>query len=85
MDARDGLHEGAVHGELVHPVGEGRRQRAELTDQIRAAEHPILQADAALAYLSGPGANASFRFSKLLVPLRLAMAAPVSGDTLTGE
>jgi len=55
VDARDRLHEGAVHRELVHPVGERRGARAELADEVGVAEHPVLEADAGLSRLSGPG------------------------------
>ena len=55
MDAGHRLHEGPVHGQLVHPVGQRCREAAELADQVGVAQHPVLQRDAATARLGRPG------------------------------
>src|SRR5262249_20228403 len=55
VDARDRLHESAVYRELVHPVGERRGERPELADEVGVAEHPVLEAEAGLARVGGPG------------------------------
>src|SRR5207237_6421991 len=57
VDTHDPLHEGAVHAELVEPVGEWRAERAELADQRGVAEHSVLQADARAPRLGGPRAQ----------------------------
>src|SRR4029453_1708012 len=57
VDADDGLHEGTMHAELVHPVGQRGGEAAELADEVGVAEHPILQADPGLARLRGARAQ----------------------------
>src|SRR5204862_2220800 len=49
VDAGHRLQQRAVHGELVHPVRQRRREASELPDEVRVAEHPVLKCHAGRA------------------------------------
>ncbi len=79
VDAYDGLHEGSVHAQLVHPVRQGRGEASELADEVRVTEHPVLKADAALTRLGGPGSQHQPRKVDL-PPVRRRVRAVVEAE-----
>jgi hypothetical protein len=57
VDASDHLEEGAMHRDLVHPVGQGRGEASELADEIRVPEEAVLAGDTVLPGLRGTRAQ----------------------------